>query len=592
MKQAIQSVALSPRPPLLVRYACGPAKAGPPTLGQLNVAQWLQTEPGAYHATVGGELNVPAGARLDDVAEALAILLARHETLRTSFAETEPATQHVAPAGALIVDVYDIDGPDPIDRGAVADELGRRLRAAPPCSTPPLLMWVAVATRDGEVRAAVVGYSHLIVDDRALEILNREFAVLVGDPAARRLGRRRHQPLDQALLEGSPTVRRRTEAALSLWEDRLTRMSACLYAAPRTAAEGESLSGELSSPAAAAALPRVAARTGMSRSSAVLAAVCAVLARRTGHRELIFPTLSGNRFERHLIDYVGTLAQGTLLAVDIGPVRFDELIRGCWTAVVEASRNGLYHAYHRMALTERVAHQRGVHFDLAPLFNSVVVEDPRVAPGVGSPSPASAPSPATLRWEPRPATPTMLRFDLYQVEPVLRLNLWSGDTARMPRTEMRALLLAVERLLVAAAEEDLDHERVGRIIDLPPLDRGPGWLLIDSCWVELAEVQRLLDAALGPAVARVFPVAGGRTLVAYLAADGPARSPEEAHSRCMAALAGRHTAMAPQHYVVCATAPADPADAGAWTDVIAEGSGRHGCAAGPSGELRGPSHTG
>ena len=95
---------------------------------------------------------------------------------------------------------------------------------------------------------------------------------------------------------------------------------------------------ELSSAAAAMAVRQVAARTRASRSSVVLAAICAVVARRAGYRELVLPLLSSNRFERHLASYVGALAQGAVATVGVAGRSFDELVRHTWITVLEASR--------------------------------------------------------------------------------------------------------------------------------------------------------------------------------------------------------------------------------------------------------------
>ena len=143
----------------------------------------------------------------------------------------------------------------------------------------------------------------------------------------------------------------------------------------------------------------------------------------------------------------------------------------------------------------------------------------------------------------------------------------------MSSDELRSLLLAVENLLVAAAAGDLNVDQIREAMQLEPIVRGPEWLLVDSCWVELAEVQCVLDEAFGPDMARVFAEADGRQLVAYLAESGSVRDPARAHARCMAALAGHPTALAPRHYVVCAATPADPADASQWP-VLRAGDGR------------------
>jgi hypothetical protein len=139
--------------------------------------------------------------------------------------------------------------------------------------------------------------------------------------------------------------------------------------------------------------------------------------------------------------------------------------------------------------------------------------------------------------------------------------------------ELRSLLLAVENVLVVAAAGDLDADQLREAVRLEPIVRGADWSLVDSCWVELAEVQRVLDKAFGPDMARVFAEADGRQLVAYLVESASVRTPEQAHDRCMAALAGHPTALAPRHYVVCAAMPADPADRSEWP-VLRSGDGR------------------
>lgn len=80
------------------------------------------------------------------------------------------------------------------------------------------------------------------------------------------------------------------------------------------------------------------------------------------------------------------------------------------------------------------------------------------------------------------------------------------------------MLLATERLLAAAAHGDIPGGRMPGLIGLEPLAGTPDRILIDSCWVDVAAVQRLVDDAVAPAVARVFASAGGRPLVACLTA--------------------------------------------------------------------------
>ena len=43
------------------------------------------------------------------------------------------------------------------------------------------------------------------------------------------------------------------------------------------------------------------------------------------------PPVVQNAFERHLVNYVGSLAQATIATVEIGERSFDELVRHTWT---------------------------------------------------------------------------------------------------------------------------------------------------------------------------------------------------------------------------------------------------------------------
>jgi hypothetical protein len=244
---------------------------------------------------------------------------------------------------------------------------------------------------------------------------------------------------------------------------------------------------------------------------------------------------------------------------------------------MEASRHGRYDVIKRVELGDRIGHERGVCFTYEPVFNNLVVESrSEVDTSVTyRPEQVSAAVGRTeLRWRPRPSAGTPVRFDLHQIDGVVRLDGWSVDNGLVPRAELESLLLAVERLLVAAAYGDLDADRMHEVVGLEPISRGPGWLLVDSCWVDVAAVQRLLDGALAPAVARIFPSVDGQPLVAYLAAGESASTPEQAHARCMAALPRHPAAIAPRQYAVCRTAPPDPANLVAWQEILSSGTGR------------------
>jgi hypothetical protein len=575
---ARRRVRLTPMEPVSVEFTGERAGEGPFTLGQLDLYNWMT--PHDLYAILSAELPVPEVVSVDDVASAAGELIARYESLRTTYVPGDPPRQRVAAAGVQLLEVCSLGRGQwgPQDSPAVAGALIRRLRESPDPMRCPVRMAVAIAPDMGDrVIACAAAFSHLSLDHDAIEIVKREFAALLGDPARRPAARPGHQPLDQAALEATPAERQRAEAALDYLREQSRRMPRCLYARPGARPSGESLAVELSSVAAAMAVRRVAARTRTSRPSIVLAAICAVIARRTGYRELVFPLISSNRFEPHLVNYVGTLAQGSVATVQTGGRSFDELAVHTWMRVTEASRHGRFMAVRRDAIAGLIEHERGLRLTYGPLFNSLVLESwSGLTAGIGFEREEIdvALARTRLRWRPMPFSATPVRFSLSQIDGCLRLDGWSADAGRLPRAELESVLLAVEHLLVAAAHNDVASARMPAVIGLEPLAGTPDRILADHSWVDVTDVQHLVDDAVAPAVTRVFASAGGRPLVACLTATGSVRTPEQAHARCLAVLADHPTAITPRYYVICGTAPADPADPAAWPAPLAAGTGR------------------
>jgi hypothetical protein len=567
-------------PSVPIEFTGQRAGEGPLTLGQLDVYTWASAAPDVIYATLYVELPVPAVVSVDDVAEAAATLIARHESLRTTYLPGEQPRQRVAASGIQMLEVLSLGEGQwgPRDRPAAAESLISWLRASPDPARRPVRIAVAIAPGPGDrVIACAAAFSHLAVDQGAIEILKRDVADLLGDPARRPAGPPGHQPLDQAELEVTPTERRKADAALAYLQGQSQRIPGCLDAVPGARAGGESLAVELSSAAAAMAVRQVAARTRTSRSAIVLAASCAVVARRARYRELVVPLVSSNRFEPHLVNYVGAVAQLAFATVEVGGRSFDELAGHTWTAVMEASRHARYDNLKRNAMNEPIGHERGLLLNYEPFFNSLVPESwSGLTAGVRfQPEEIDAALALTeLRWRPMPDGRPAIRLSLKQVDGCLLLEAWSGDTGLLPRTELESLLLAVERLLVAAAHGDVPGTRMPGIIGLEPFAATPHRILVDHCWVDVADVQRLMDEAAAPAIAHVFASVGGRPLVAHLAATDTVHTPEQAHARCMAILARHPAAITPRHYVICPTAPPDPADPAAWPPPLAAGTGR------------------
>ena len=124
---------LTPVRPIPVEFTGERAGEGPLTLGQLDLYNWLSQNPDHLYVILCVELPVPEVVPLGDVAEAVAVLIARHESLRTTYLPGEQPRQRVAAAGGQLVEVCLLgEGPwGPQDRPAVAEALVRWLRESP-----------------------------------------------------------------------------------------------------------------------------------------------------------------------------------------------------------------------------------------------------------------------------------------------------------------------------------------------------------------------------------------------------------------------------------------------------------------------------
>jgi hypothetical protein len=570
---------------------------GPVTKGQASILRWA-SDTSQYNRMVQWTFELTAGTSLADITAALGVLMARHESLRTAYPPAPGGgerIQRVAPTGELPIEIYEA-GPQP-GIPVIAERLIALLRAEEFDLAGGLPLRVAVAVCGGAPRTAVAVYSHVAADLVSMAVIGGQFTQLAGDPASREAGPRGHQPLDQAAAERSPRGRRRADAAQRIWEKHLRTMPQCLYAMPRPAqvtrpGEGGALAGWLWSRAAALALPQIAARTGVTRPVTVLAALCALLARRTGQDRCVLAAMASNRPEGRLLDYVGTMTGDSIVSVDTCVQGFDELARRAQAATLVAGRSAMYDGATLTPAIGAIEHERGIAFARECVFNDVTGADsaPTAASTAGDPAGVmGALEHSELRWiESAGFGDTLLTFLLMYVEGEMMLGGLTGDASRVPRRELESLLRGTELLLAHAAAGDVDLARLGEITGVEPAVRDQGWLRIDSCWVELAEVQRLADDALLPP-ARVFAIsgpAGEPVLVAYLAAGEGIATPEDAHAACMALVPSprsgrgegqvRYTAMAPGQYVICDGAPDDPSGLRAWQrrPVLARGTGR------------------
>src|SRR5580698_10029760 len=188
--QRRRRVRLTPLRPVPVEFTGDRAGEGPLTVAQLNIYAWVSVAPDDLYAILRVEFPVPAEVSVDDVAEAAGVLIARHESLRTTYVPGEQPRQQVAAAGVQLLEVCSLGEGQwgPQDRPAVAEALVRWVRESPDPGRRLVRMVVAVAPDAGDrVIACAAAFSHLAVDNGAIEILKGDFAGLLRDPARRQV---------------------------------------------------------------------------------------------------------------------------------------------------------------------------------------------------------------------------------------------------------------------------------------------------------------------------------------------------------------------------------------------------------------------
>ena len=571
-----------------VRFSGTRSGSGPVTLGQRNVLRWAadQTIFGAVQCQT---LNVAPGRSLDDVTRAIGRLVSRYESLRTLFAVGTSGewAQQVTASGELLVEVHEAGGqPD------AAETLVRRRLSTPFALDREWPIRAAIITSGGSPARILLAVTHVAADFASLSIIARDFRRLMGTGASRAPEPPALHPLDQARLEMSPMARLHAEAAVRYWETTLRGTPQCMLAVPEhpPAASGSRMA-TLRSRAAALALTRIADRTHASQSVVILAAVATLLGLRTVNDRCQITALCANRFARASRDYVGTIAQDALIAADLTAEKFDEIIQAARTAALTAYYYSQYDAESLWQMIGRVSEDRGTEFHRDCVLNDLNGAAVQVQTGpngglADKGDAAKAMRDTRLVWadaDPRPLLFYLEVFGLTRHD--VSLSVWA-DQSRFPAAEVEDFLFAVERLLVAAERRNVPARDIGELAGISPVVRDASWRRIDSCWVEVPAVQRLLDdaAASMPGIdaARVFctrDMAGTRTgesLVAYVSASGNQITPQILHAQCRQRLAGRPTAMAPAWYVICDLTPGDPADLGSWRrlPLRVEGSGR------------------
>lgn len=433
---------------VLVSFEGGDCGTAGLTWGQWDMLPKMRLHDCSF--SISGYMPLPDGTTVADVADDLRFLIGRYPGLRTRLAyAADGSPQQVAAAsGEVNMEVVDAGGADP---EKVAAELHRSYDGYVFDETSEWPVRWAAVTSGGAVTHAVWAISHLVADGPSMVTMLADLAARDRATGAAASPVTSMQPIELARWQASPEGQRKNAAALHRWERLLGDIPARRFAGssdPR-----EPLYWELgySSPASHLASRILAARTGTSTSTVMLAGFAVALARVTGITPAVVQVVMNNRYRRELAGTVSPLALSVPVVIEVDG-GFDEVIGRAWRRAIGAYQLSYYDPRARDELIARVSAERGEQVDI-----DCYVNDRRVL--MGEPD-GKLPTPAQVRealdrskltwgWQKDIAGNRMF-LHVMGVPDTADFSL-SANTHYVSPSDMEAFVRSLEEVLVDAA---------------------------------------------------------------------------------------------------------------------------------------------
>jgi amino acid adenylation domain-containing protein len=326
--------------------------------------------------------------RLDAAAlrRALAGIVRRHETLRTTFvAEEGEPVQRVRPAGPVRLPLADLSALPPERAEAEALRLAREEALRPFDLERGPLLRAALLRLDAGEHAALFTLHHVVGDAWSMEVLVRELSALYaassrGEPSP--LPELPVQYADFAVWQRARLAGEALESQLGWWRERLAGAPPLLELPtdrPRSSVVGARAAHRpvVLPPATARALREVAAREGATMFMTLLAAWQCLLGRWSGQDDFCVGTPIAGRTRRELEPLIGFFVNTLVLRAELA----DGL---SFRALLGRVREGVLGAFaHQELPFERLVEELAPERSLAhtPLFQALFAY--RSAAGAG-----------------------------------------------------------------------------------------------------------------------------------------------------------------------------------------------------------------
>jgi hypothetical protein len=427
------------------------AGTGGLTWGQRKV--WTLMRHAGTSMSMGGAVPVTDGRTVHDLASELRFFLCRYASMRARVREGADGSliQEVHGSGEAVLGIVDVaEGGDP---DQAAREVAERWEATPFDHAGEWPIRMAAVRSRGEVTHVVVTISHVATDGGGIAVMLRELAARGGAAGETAVPAPAMGPLELAALQRTPSARRQNDSSLRHWE-RLLRAAAPRRFGPRVdRGEPRYRLAHFTSPALHLAARAVAARTGETTSSVLLAAYAVAVARLTGITPALIQVVVGNRFRPGLADVSHPVSVNGLFMADVTGVPFDEAVTRTRRAMALCSKHAYYDPAALDELRARVARERGETVETTCLFND---RRPAAAEPPGGVPPTrqeleAARAGSALRWgRPFDTYLDTLMVQVGAAEDTVELEV-QVDTHHVSAEAVHALVLDLEALVVAAA---------------------------------------------------------------------------------------------------------------------------------------------
>jgi Condensation domain len=445
---------------IVVPFAGGDSGTADLTWGQWDI--WPKMRLHNFSFSVGSWLPLPAGATAADVAADLRFLICRYPALRTRLAFTPDGRPHqvVAAAGEVVMEIVEAGDGDPEQ---VAADLYHRYDAHVfDESREWPLKWAAVVS--GGVATHVVWViSHLVADGPSMVTMLQDLAAehRVTSHAIARHGITARdealgpvtalQPLELARWQASAAGQRKSKTTLRQWERLLRSIPARRFAGSADPREPVYWRVLYDSPAAHLASRLLAARTGTSTGTVLLAAFAITLSKITGITPAVLQVVMNNRFRRDMAGTVSPLALPAPVVIDATDASFEEVVRRAWQRSIGTYRLSYYDPRARDELVAAVSKERGEHVDIDCFVNDrrALMDEPT----------GDLPEPAAVRaaldrseltWGWQSATPgNNLFLHINGVPDTVNYEL-CANTRHISPASLEAFLRGMESVLVEA----------------------------------------------------------------------------------------------------------------------------------------------